>query len=246
MNPPSDLVSQIFHRGLLPLGWSAVLALQAYLVLAVFSPDPLAGKVFPLAAGGLCLALWMIYWYGAEGQLLHFNVDMGLTDQSAYLDYVRRLAESGYTYPGDFNRMPVYPFLLSLALDPGMTDAEFFHAAKYFNLFLSFLLLGVLAVIFLRRFPPISALTLILIVTFSLFVYKAGWVQAELSSRLEHHPVPPLVEAARATDYATAVAAGPRRNRPSHEGLPLARSLRLCRGFLPEGRARDRAQRAAT
>jgi hypothetical protein len=61
-----------------------------------------------------------------------------------------------------------------------MTDPEFFLSAKYFNLLLSMVLLAALAVILFRRFEPLHALNLMLIVSFSVFIYKAGWVQAEL------------------------------------------------------------------
>jgi hypothetical protein len=76
--------------------------------------------------------------------------------------------------------MPLYPLLLSLVVRPGMTEVASFLAAKYFNLFLSMLLLAGLAVVCFRRFPALPALNLTLIVAFSVFVYKAGWVQAEL------------------------------------------------------------------
>ncbi|HLC06296.1 MAG TPA: hypothetical protein VJK02_24950 [Anaerolineales bacterium] len=181
MNPDAGQLIQVFFlRGLLPLVWLSLIAFQAVVVLWGYSGRSAAWGVRAFLAGGLALGLLLLYWYGAEGQLLFYNVDMGLTDQTAYMDYARLLKGSGYAYPGDFNRMPLYPFLLSVVLRPGMTDNEFFVAAKYANLFLSILLLAGLAALFFRRHSPLHALNLILIVGFTVFIYKAGWVQAEL------------------------------------------------------------------
>jgi hypothetical protein len=181
MNPGlPGLVETFLARGLLPLLWLPLLAFQAFVLLLLSSQAPLRVRLLPLAAGGAAVALMLIYWYGAEGQILRFNVDRRLTDQSAYLEYARILKDSGYTYPGDFNRMPVYPFLLSLVLRPQMTDEAFFLTAKYFNLFLSMLLLIPLAVLYFRRFDGLHALNLTLITMFTIFIYKAGWVQSEL------------------------------------------------------------------
>jgi hypothetical protein len=181
MNPDASHLIQVFLRkGLLPLIWLSLIALQAAIVLWAFSGRSVGWGLRRLLAGGLALGLLILYWYGAEGQLLFYNVDMGRTDQSAYMDYARQLKVSGYAYPGDFNRMPVYPFLLSLVLRPGMTDPQFFMAAKYLNIFLSIVLLALLAVIFFRRYSPLHALNLVLIVAFTVYVYKAAWVQAEV------------------------------------------------------------------
>ena len=174
------LLNPVFNRGLFLGIWIFLIVLQAVVVLLTFSRDSIGRKAGLLLAGGFVLGLLLLYWYGAEGQLLYYNIDMGATDQSTYMEYARLLKASGYTYPGDFNRMPVYPFLLSLVLRQAMPDPKFFIAAKYFNLFLSMFLLAGLAVLFYRRFRPLHALNLILIVAFTVFIYKAGWVQAEL------------------------------------------------------------------
>ena len=153
---------------------------QTAVVLWAFSDRPGAHAKKLFLAGGILSALLLLYWLGAEGQLIFYNVRKGLTDQSAYLEYARLLKASGYTYPGDFNRMPLYRFLLSLILRPAMDDPGFFLAAKYFSLFLSIVLLAGLAVLFYRRSSTLHALSLLLIVAFTVFIYKARWVQAEL------------------------------------------------------------------
>jgi hypothetical protein len=181
MNPdPASLLATSLTTGLPALVWLCLIAFHsACLLHAAAGKSPAeTAKTFALGAG--LVGLLLLYWYGAEGQLLHFNLDSGLTDQSAYLDYARRLKDSGYTYPGDFNRMPAFPFLLSLVWQEGMSASEFFLAAKYLNVFLSILLLAILAVLLFRRYGPLSGLNLVLIISFTVFLYKAGWVQAEL------------------------------------------------------------------
>ena len=181
LNPDFDILLDMFlSRGLLPLVWVTLIGIQTAGVLLASSGTPGAHAKKVFLAGGILSGLLLLYWLGAEGQLLFYNIDMGLTDQSAYMEYARLLRESGYAYPGDFNRMPLYPFLLSLVLRPPMQDPEFFLAAKYFNLFLSIGLLAGMAVLLFRRYPPLHALNLIVIVAFTVFIYKAGWVQAEL------------------------------------------------------------------
>lgn len=63
---------------------------------------------------GVFLLLLSVYVIGACYQGFFVNVDMQRTDQSAYMDYARRMKTTHYEYIGDRNRMPVYPFLQSL------------------------------------------------------------------------------------------------------------------------------------
>jgi hypothetical protein len=66
-------------RGLSTLLWLSLVAfLNACLLFALAGKSTAQTKVFGAgAAGGLLMA----YWYGAEWQILFYNLDMGLTDQ---------------------------------------------------------------------------------------------------------------------------------------------------------------------
>jgi hypothetical protein len=121
-----------------------------------------------------------MYWYGAVLQLELVNTDMNSTDQSAYMDYARNLYESNYAYIGGRNRMPVYPFLQSLFYRPDMTEEAFFIRGKFVNLVLSLGLLAGLAFIFRQFFSWFHSLNLLLIVAFTVFIFKAGYFQTEL------------------------------------------------------------------
>jgi hypothetical protein len=129
-----------------------------------------------LAAG----ILTGLYWYGASLQMTDVNTNMGYTDQSAYMRYASDLYKSGYTYIGDRNRMPVYPFLQSLFYNPKLQSDVFFQEGKLRNLILSILILVVVALIFFKNFNALHALNTILITAFTVFIFKAGWFQAEL------------------------------------------------------------------
>jgi len=128
----------------------------------------------------LYLAIGMLYWHGAMEQLLYVNTDMRSTDQGAYMNYARRMHDSGYTVMGNRNRMPVYPFLQSLFYSTDMDTKTFFMNGKTINLALSLFLLACLAMIFNHFFDRLHAFNLLLIVAFSVFIFKAGWFQAEL------------------------------------------------------------------
>jgi hypothetical protein len=121
-----------------------------------------------------------LYWYGASLQMTHVNTNMGEVDQSAYMRYASDLYKSSYTYIGDRNRMPVYPFLQSLFYDPELQPEAFFQQGKLRNLILSIIILAVVALIFFRNFNALHAFNAILIIAFTVFIFKAGWFQAEL------------------------------------------------------------------
>jgi hypothetical protein len=102
------------------------------------------------------------------------------SDQAAYLAYARQMRESGYSVIGVRNRMPVFPFLLSLIYRPEMDETQFLKRAQSFNVNLSILLLVVLFLIFRKFFPSYLALALLVVTAFGVFLYRAGIVQAEL------------------------------------------------------------------
>jgi len=129
---------------------------------------------------GLILIIAGLYWYGAVEQLSRVNTNMNSTDQSAYMDYARSLYESNYSFVGGRNRMPAYPFLQSLFYRPDMAEEATFVRGKYVNLVLSLGLLAGLAFIFRQYFSWLHSLNLLLIVAFTVFIFKAGYFQVEL------------------------------------------------------------------
>ncbi len=63
----------------------------------------------------------ILYIWGALRQGFLVNTDMGRTDQGAYLDYAKKMAETQFQFVGDRNRMPLYPSLMALFYQPGIS-----------------------------------------------------------------------------------------------------------------------------
>jgi hypothetical protein len=180
LNPArGSILADWLRRGLPILVWLILVALQLSVLLHRLGGRSRGHTALTFAVGGVLTFLVLAYWFVAERRLLFINTVLGTANQDAYVEYARTMRETGYRYPGDFNRMPLYPFLLSLVWRPGMTDTAFFVQAKYFSLFLSLALVVGLAIILLRRFGAVPAVILTLIVAFGVFVYIAGWVQSE-------------------------------------------------------------------
>lgn len=108
------------------------------------------------------------------------NTDVRKTDQGAYINYAIKLKESGYTEVGSRNRMPMYPLLLSVFVQPGETQHTFFERGKTINLLLSLAGLALVGAVFLHCFPRHHALNLLFLTAFTVFLFKAPHVQAEI------------------------------------------------------------------
>lgn len=128
----------------------------------------------------LVLLILTLYGFEAHVRQREKSADATLGDQSAYLGYARHLSESNYTVVEDRNRMPVYPFLLSLIYRPGMTEPEFLVRAQAFTVNLSIVLLLLLFFVFRRFFPPLHSLALLAATAFGVFLYRAERAQVEL------------------------------------------------------------------
>ena len=113
-----------------------------------------------------------------NGRVVNHNV--AKTDQGAYINYAIKLRESGYTEVGSRNRMPMYPLLLSVFVQPGETQHTFFDRGKTINLLLSFAGLVLVGAVFLQCFPRHHALNLLFLTAFTVFLFKAPHVQAEI------------------------------------------------------------------
>lgn len=110
----------------------------------------------------------------------HANTLVSRTDQGAYINYAIKLKSSGYTDVGSRNRMPLYPLFISLFIEPQDTPASFFDRGKVINTGLSFAGLCFIGVVFFRHLPRHHALNLLLFTAFTVFLFKAPHVQAEI------------------------------------------------------------------
>ena len=108
------------------------------------------------------------------------NVNMENDDQAAFLNFSKKVYTSKYKYTGGRNRMPVYPFILSLVYEQSLSDEEFFVRSKNLSIVLSILILCSLFIIFIRYLKLKLSSILILIIAFSIFIHQASYVQVEL------------------------------------------------------------------
>ncbi len=137
-------------------------------------------SVWVILAIAVGVFLAILYWLGAQQNLIRVNTDPRRRDQNAYIGYAEDLLNEEYSHVGNRNRMPVYSFLLSFALNPAEPREVAFVRAKYFSLALSLALLVAIGALFFRSFSPLEASTLLLITAFALYIFRAAYVQPEL------------------------------------------------------------------
>ena len=123
-----------------------------------------------------CIALYLHIARVQSG----VNHNMGMSDQSAYMDFAVDAWESQLQYTGGRNRMPLLPWLMALFYAPDTTEAAFFAIGKQVNVWLSVLILALLGAAFLRRFSRLYAVYAILCIAFLAFVLKSPFFQAEI------------------------------------------------------------------
>ena len=128
----------------------------------------------------LVLLILTIYGFEAHARRRALSTPPSMGDQGAYLGYARHLYESNYTVVEDRNRMPVFPFLLSLLYEPGLSETQFLRRAQAFNVNLSILLLFLLFLIFRKFFPPWHAVGLLAATAFAVFMYRTVNAQTEV------------------------------------------------------------------
>ncbi|HEY2516880.1 MAG TPA: hypothetical protein VGI39_38680 [Polyangiaceae bacterium] len=129
-------------------------------------------------------------WLGAlalgvyvAGALLHshfVNIDPARHDQDAYLRFSRWLRLSGFTEPTNRSQMPAFLYFQALVVDPAADLAAQFARAKLASIALSVVLMGALSAFFARALPRREAWAAILATAFTVFVFRAAYVQAEL------------------------------------------------------------------
>lgn len=134
----------------------------------------------PWIASLALVSLVTLFVWGAMRQATRVNVDSSRSDQGAYLGIMNRMRSTHFRYLGDRNRMPLYPVLQALVAVPGAGPEATFERAKRVNVLLSVLILAALFPILRAWLPGLQALNVLLITAFTVFMFKAGWVQAEL------------------------------------------------------------------
>jgi hypothetical protein len=128
----------------------------------------------------LITGVTLLFIWGANQQGTLVNTNMYEMDQSAYMEYAKNLAISNYRYVGGRNRMPLYPALMALFYEPGMSDTAFFERGKQVGIILGLTTCLTTFLILRSIASTLDAWTGTLVATFTVLVYKAPFFQAEV------------------------------------------------------------------
>ena len=108
------------------------------------------------------------------------NTDMRRTDQGAYADMVEKMRRKNFKYQTNRNRMPLYPAVMALGVEKGWKEPIIFEKAKTWNTWLALGGLVVVGTIFFLSLPAHAAANGIYLTAFTVFLFKAPHLQAEI------------------------------------------------------------------
>jgi hypothetical protein len=160
-----------------PLALFATLAAVHLLLISLLDP----GKERERRVALLGLTILLVAFY--VNAAFHYSVinrEYWLSDQEAYLQFAREVDAVGFPYSGDRVFMPVYPYLQALFLDFSQDGAVLYVQAKFINILLSLLLLPIIFLISRRYFNIYISFLFVSLIAFTLFIYKAAYVQPEI------------------------------------------------------------------
>ncbi|MFT5193995.1 MAG: hypothetical protein ACI85U_001001 [Candidatus Promineifilaceae bacterium] len=121
-----------------------------------------------------------IFVWGARQQSVLVNIDMSSTDQSAYMEDARKIANMRFQFVGGRNRMPLYPTLMSFFYTDGMSNDTFFAIGKNIGVGIGLLCLAVFYFLISQVAQPFDSVTATLVAAFTVFAYKAPYFQTEI------------------------------------------------------------------
>ncbi|MFM7181629.1 MAG: hypothetical protein ACKO2G_09220 [Verrucomicrobiales bacterium] len=108
------------------------------------------------------------------------NTRMNRTDQGAYADLVLRMRVKDFNFQADRNRMPLYPALMALGVEKDWDKPKIFEAGKIWNTWLALASLVIIGTIFFRSLPVHAAANALYFLAFTVFLFKAPHLQAEI------------------------------------------------------------------
>ncbi len=123
--------------------------------------------------------IW-VFLISCAANILFQNLDEGKTDQGAYMNAAIRMIESDFEHTGGRNRMPLYCWIQTPFIDLEADRFRNFRVGLVVNVVLTMVCLAVLWWAFRRFLQRGPALLCLLLVTFTTFVYRAPYYQAEV------------------------------------------------------------------
>ncbi len=129
------------------------------------------------------MALLLLLGFFYLNSTLHYsmvNREYWLSDQEAYLQFAKAVKVNGFPYSGDRVFMPAYPYLQAAFLNPNADMAVVYANGKLVNIALSIVLLVGLFLIVCKFLSTNLSIFFTLLIAFTLYIYKAAYVQPEL------------------------------------------------------------------
>lgn len=108
------------------------------------------------------------------------NTQMNRTDQGAYADFILRMRVKNFKSQGDRNRMPLYPAMMALGVQKDWDRSRVFETGKVWNTWLALGSLAIIGTILFRSLPAHAAANALYLVAFTVFLFKAPHLQAEV------------------------------------------------------------------
>ncbi len=121
----------------------------------------------------------ILFYNSAIHHARKVNTDPSHSDQQVYINLAKKVHRSGFSYTGERNQTPLYPFIQAIFYQPEMDDMEFFATGKQVNIVLSLVLLLGLFFVFRLYFSLHQSVNLTLVAAFSLFIFKSPYFAVE-------------------------------------------------------------------
>lgn len=122
----------------------------------------------------------LFYLQSAMFRMVYINKTLNIVDQLSFVNEATAFKETGYIqnlFWKSRNRMPLYPFLLSFFVDNNLRQT--FLNVKLFSINFSFVILGILLIIF-RRFLSLSlSVNLWLGTAFTVFIFRSSYIEVD-------------------------------------------------------------------
>lgn len=126
------------------------------------------------------LILGYLYYDAAIQYASTNNASVMHSDQLAYIKFSKKVYETNFSFTGNRNRMPIYPFLQALFYHPAMDDYSFFTEGIQRNIILS-LLCSLVFFFIARQYLSYRRATIItLIVAFGVFIFRSPHFTSEV------------------------------------------------------------------
>ncbi len=125
-------------------------------------------------------ALIAIYTWGVLRQAFVVNLNPNKTDQGAYLTIAAEFERSNLTYVSPRLRAPLYMVLGSTVIKASMPLEDAFVVGKIFNIALSFVVIGIILLLFMFMIDPLFGGVLAALAAFTVVGYRAGYFQCEM------------------------------------------------------------------